>query len=444
MNRAIPPDNAVQDVLHLISNFYGDPALSRMPTQLIEANPKLGLILRLLSRLGGHILPLWIFCCVISQIYPGSLFSRQIKQIYGVSLTKNNERAIQRIEREILKVDPSFQINSRHLSWLGRVKLLRNSWRIARSVQRSTASSTFVKLNEILALYSLHAFYFELDFFQPELVLSANDHSPPTVGLYIAAKALRIPTVYVQHGPITETFPPLYTDIAFLLSEHAKDQYEKAATLSGKRSKAIVRILPASEDTFTQIRSATIPLKVCVALSRFVDLTQLQELIEELSSHKSVSEVSIARHPRCTAKFQDLAEIATILEKGSSIKNTASNSDLCLVANSGVALEFLRFGCPTFYVAPNDRELDDYYGFCAAGILPRFDLGLLDDTGALIGPFTDVWRIRASKFDPSFSDNIHSGRSSVVSDLEALIQERRQASSKRDRSSSSKNGWSSS
>ena len=422
MKRAVPPYNTVQDVLELISNFYGDPALSRMPTQVMEANPKLGLILRLVSDLGGHLLPLWIICSVISQVYPHRWFSRQTpNKIYCVSLTENNRRALQRIEREILNFDPDFQINTSRLSWRGRLYLLRNSWRIARLVRGHATSTPFVMLNKILALTSLHAFYFELKSPKPKLVLAANDHSPPTVGLFHAAKTLKIPSVYVQHGAVTEKFPPLYTDLALLLSEHAKDRYEKSATRFGKSSKTIVRILPACEDTFTQIRPATAPLKVCVALSRFVDLTQLQELIEKLSSHKLVSEISIARHPRCTAQFPNLAKKARILEKGSPIRSTASSSDLCLVANSGVALEFLRFGCPTFYMAPNDRYLDDYYGFCAAGILPRFHLGLLDDPRALAEPFGNTWRIKASKFDPSFSNKNHSGQSAIVSDLEALI-----------------------
>lgn len=61
---------------------------------------------------------------------------------------------------------------------------------------------------------------------QPRLVLLANDHSLLNRSFLYAARGLGIPTAYLQHSSVTEGFPPLAFDLAFLDGLDAARKYD--------------------------------------------------------------------------------------------------------------------------------------------------------------------------------------------------------------------------
>jgi hypothetical protein len=49
-----------------------------------------------------------------------------------------------------------------------------------------------------------------------------------------------------------------------------------------------------------------------------------------------------------------------------------ANVDMVLTPNSGVTIESMHYGRPTFYAPGTDTITDDYYGFVAEGLVPVF------------------------------------------------------------------------
>jgi hypothetical protein len=58
-----------------------------------------------------------------------------------------------------------------------------------------------------------------------ETVLMYNDHSPLNFLLYKLAKHENKKTVYIQHAPVSNSFPALYNDVNILFSEDSKQKY---------------------------------------------------------------------------------------------------------------------------------------------------------------------------------------------------------------------------
>lgn len=424
MTLAPPPSAAISATRDLIVQFYSDPALAGLSDQVTKSRPALKVVLFLVAGLGRSHVGRVTLCLVAALCYPRNWFRRDTCVAYGVTLTTNNTRAIDRITPEIKTHAPDFAPNRKGLDWRSRLALLRACRDIAQQLANTKTTAPFVTLNQMLALICLHAFYRNLSVTKPRLVVAANDHSPPTVGLFHAARALKIPTLYTQHGPVTAHFPPLYTDLAVLFSKDAAASYQSAAARAKVRSDTQVLILPQQEAPPVPFTEPTPPLRACLALSRFVEKDQLKSLIKVLLESGHVSQVMIARHPRCTETFDGLDKAVSVLERGRPASLIAQSTDFCLVGNSGVALEFLHAGCATYYVPPSDRTLDDYYGFCAAGILPRFDAHLLRTPTALNDPFHTGWRERMALFDPSFADEPVNYRSLIAAHLTHVMGQR--------------------
>lgn len=64
-----------------------------------------------------------------------------------------------------------------------------------------------------------------IDFHRPSVVIQFNDHSPESFYLQKHCKQKNIVTIYVQHAPVSEKFPPLYHDINILFSQDSADKY---------------------------------------------------------------------------------------------------------------------------------------------------------------------------------------------------------------------------
>lgn len=412
-----PPTDTVTAVLDIIAGFYGDPAMARLPAQVGSSRPLFKVLLAMIPRIRQSQSLLTALCACAVFFYPRAWFSGRPRGIYGVSLTVNNTRSLARLTPECRACDPDFKLNSHRLTMRSRAKMLRACPEIARHIRQFQSPEAFVIFNQVLALVCLHAFHQDLQTSRPRLVIAANDHSPPTVALFCAAHALRIATVYVQHGPVTAHFPPLYTDLAILFSQDAADSYQSAATQAKIHTQTDVLFLPMTETPIKPVAPVIPPLRVCLALSRFVDMQQVRTIIETLRDSGQVSKICIARHPRCTETFRGLPSNITLLAPGTSAESLSETVDLCLVGNSGVALSFLRAGCPTYYVPPADLSLDDYYGFCQAGILPRFEAASLQTPETLAIPFQADWYKRMGRFDPGYFNEPSHFRTKITEHL---------------------------
>ena len=257
---------------------------------------------------------------------------------------------------------------------------------------------------------------------QPRVVVVANDHSPAAVALIALTIEMDLPCVYVQHGPVSDSFPPLNVDLAILHNVVSRDRYDSASKRIGGSRSSRVAILPPFKGPSCSIRRPAAPYQICIALSFFPDIPQISALVVALRDRGDVAKITISRHPRCVADLSELAgHGAEIIDSGTTTLEIARKVDLCIVANSGVGLEYLHEGCPTFDLAPSDPVLDDYYGFVAAGLLTRFDMGLLDQPSRISAAFDLEWQERFAQFDPTLTQSVADLESHVRAEVLALL-----------------------
>ncbi|WP_460692691.1 hypothetical protein [Mucilaginibacter puniceus] len=61
-----------------------------------------------------------------------------------------------------------------------------------------------------------------------KVLIKYNDHGPDVVLLSDMAEQRNVKTVYIQHAPVNEEFPPLYHDLNVLFSEDSVNKYRVA------------------------------------------------------------------------------------------------------------------------------------------------------------------------------------------------------------------------
>lgn len=93
---------------------------------------------------------------------------------------------------------------------------------------KNTYANSSLKYNLDGYLLSLGLYiywYLKLKNGKPKLVVMSNDHNPMNRALLYACEDLSIKTLYLQHAPAVEGFPPLDFTYAFLEGQHAKETY---------------------------------------------------------------------------------------------------------------------------------------------------------------------------------------------------------------------------
>lgn len=415
---------ALQATLATLADFHSQPSLALLETQLSGTRALLHPMLWILAIVRRSRIALTLILCLALVSTQRRWFADARQPLYVVSLTPNNDRVLNQLGAVLRETGLPFKINRRAMPIGHRLKLVMQCAALARVLRAEGDSRSFVFLHQILgAIYTI-LFDADLARLQPDMVIAANDHSPPTVALFALARTRNLRSCYVQHGPVTSSFPPLSTDLAVLFCAKAEEDYRAAAQARGYKSETKILIFPAMMDPCVMQRSPTPPLRVCIALSFFADLEQVANLLTQLHAQENVDDIVISQHPRSTQDLKQFtqAQRVRLLPVPTTAKEIAAQVDLCIVGNSGVAVEFLHYGCPTFYLGPSETALDDYYGFVQAGILPRFTPHVVENPTSACAFFTEEWRNTMSHFDPLFANNPATLKQAVVDRFETFLQ----------------------
>ena len=235
-------------------------------------------------------------------------------------------------------------------------------------------------------------------------VLTANDHNSENLMLYALARKLGARTAYVQHAHVSNLFPPLCFDVAFLDGEcsrdiyhqiarsHAQDEKECHICLTGQQKKAI-----ASE------KNDDLSV-VGLALNPHVDLRALETLICQML--KEGFEVCLRPHPRESKErrehYSSLASKNLAVHMDRTVGGAQaffSEVDILLAGDSSVLLEAALAGKSAVYVRLlGIHDAPDYYGFVKNGICLE-----LDEFKA-IRPQLDGWS--KSKWSTEYDKNL--------------------------------------
>lgn len=90
---------------------------------------------------------------------------------------------------------------------------------------REVFRSRYYNFYRRLGQYNYYHNAFQRSMGTVKAYIASNDHSGLSQVGFIAARKAGIPTIYIQHASVSEKFPPLSADIAFLDGEDAKEKY---------------------------------------------------------------------------------------------------------------------------------------------------------------------------------------------------------------------------
>lgn len=232
------------------------------------------------------------------------------------------------------------------------------------------------RLSSFLEVYN-HLVYFDrlLKEMSPEFVIVSNDHNADTRSLLTLAQDRGIKTVYMQHASVSDLFPSLNVDYAFLDGLASLDTYrlcednsydpqnlnmETLVILSGQKKN--LELLEKS-------RSRT----VGIALNSLDSIAGAIKLIEDVS--KSGFRVNVRWHPASRDKHVALlkSKLAEFNCEYSDPRKESLNKYFstinCLIAsNSSIHLEASISDVVPIYFEIDKAEVYDYYGYVEKGV----------------------------------------------------------------------------
>lgn len=216
---------------------------------------------------------------------------------------------------------------------------------------------------------------------KPSLIIFANDHYYLNRILLDWAKANHIKTAYIPHAFITEVFPPLEFDLAFLYGEEMKNRYLNCGETNTKI------ILSGSVGNLKQIKRRSLnfnKLHLGLAFNLTDSELEAKQLIKNILKNKSVHRIYIRYHPRLKPYKLNENERVSVCEKDESIHCFFEKIDLVISGNSSIHLEACLNKIPTYLWIGHQSSIQfDYYGFIDSEIALPFQTEFGDNLKTL-------------------------------------------------------------
>ena len=207
---------------------------------------------------------------------------------------------------------------------------------------------------------------------RPQIVLVANDHNMKTRTLAMAAHDEGIPTAYLQHASVTDKFPPLNFDLAFL---DGRDALEKYAAI-GPAPGAIFLVGPPKYDAFHEARNRSRSLARLGVCTNLLDPTDRVEAVcLELRRRHPDLPLVLRPHPGDSRPWAVWAA-----ERGITFSDARTelsfaflrHVDAMVVSDSNIALEALLMNVAVIRYDFAERGVD-HYGFLARRVVIQAD-----------------------------------------------------------------------
>lgn len=399
----------MQDVTRIyrfIGKIFSHPSMLHLGNSISRKKPYFHIIYFIVSVLGKFVLGNAALLAWSLLFYPHLRRPEREKVIFQLSLSLNNKRSLDRVNRVLKEAGVSdISFNGKRPGILGRLRLLLSFgaiWASAKALVKDGHQIPFIRIQQILGGASFVFYSRMISTIPPRIVCVANDHAPVCIALLEAARINGIPTVYVQHAPVAENFPPLDYDISVLFDQWSRDVYERAAEFHGlARQRGTVVILPPFNEPYRRPRLGSAPYRVGIALTLLFAEEALRQLLSELTTDCRVRQVLLRPHPRCRADLSGLTHYPNVVitDGRRDPGDFLNDVDLVVVANSGFAVEALHAGKVTLFKADLDTGVYDYYGFVRNRILPEYSPDVLSSPETFSGFFDEAWEARFSMLD---------------------------------------------
>lgn len=322
-------------------------------------------------------------------------------ELYAFGPTSNNVKVFRRLKEVTGLANYSFEINGTRLGFLNKISFLFSG--VKKIFQLSGLGLTCPHINyycNIQLLMAMVSYWFYCDVIKInnkiKVIIVANDHAPLPVGLIYASKYMNVPICYIQHAPVNSQFPPLQYDLSILHDRNSLNAYRLAGSLSPFIDEVNICFISRFNSNYKSIKiPESIVKSVGIALSFDTKPEVLLSLLKDLDCLGMIKTVFLKRHPRDKSSYSYLkviCEPAIVFVDGDDFYDKV---DIAIVGNSGVAIDCLHYGIPTFYFGQLDDFGDDYFHFVSSGLIPRF----INFTNFNFSHFDFDWKNKFSYFD---------------------------------------------
>ncbi|MDR3056624.1 MAG: hypothetical protein LBU84_00605, partial [Prevotella sp.] len=239
-------------------------------------------------------------------------------------------------------------------------------------------------VSEFISFSCSYGHYFEarriLKKIHPFMIIVANDHSLPQRAFFRAAQSLNIKTAYVQHASVSENFPPLEFDYAFLDGQESLDKY----TANNKICKSKVYFYGSPRfDIIKSLNIETISSdnRCGIAINAVDYPDRIAQLIHKL--YESIDNISITIRPH-PAMDQDFWKTFTDDNKcflsNAKVENPfhfIAHNDFFISGESSFHLDVALAGKVSFFYNFTDKPMIDHYGYLKNGLIKELPDNLM-------------------------------------------------------------------
>ena len=210
-------------------------------------------------------------------------------------------------------------------------------------------------------------------------LLTANDHNPWNLMLYELARSDGRKTAYVQHASVSNIFPPLDFDVAFLDGPISWEVYQNIAVSARRPAFAGDVCLCGQQKRLGGKRISSKVQVLGIATSSLTGLDVLLEVLKRLSMEgwQMVLRSHPTESPDRLEAYDEWAESipGLLFQKGTlPLARFLGVVDMVIAGDSSILLETAVSGrCAVYMRELSGRGMDDYYGFVQNGIALRMD-----------------------------------------------------------------------
>jgi len=264
---------------------------------------------------------------------------------------------------------------------------------------------------------------------RPDASVVSSDSNPEEVGFTAAARALRIPTVFISHAYPTPFSPPLQFSLSILGGEAEVAARRRRGTIDGEI--LLVGLegesMPLDPAQFEQREPV-----IGVFTPKAVSWDTLATVLGDCRSHFHARRVLIRWHPsmleppRLSHRVRDLSGVVET-PRTAELADVARQCDWVIAdENSSVHLAVLKLGIPSVAVKQLGRYPEtrtDMYGLVRDEIVPPALASIRDmRADALAAFFSNGWVARFQRYDAAYARP----PASIERDVRAAIQRLRE------------------
>jgi len=208
---------------------------------------------------------------------------------------------------------------------------------------------------------------------KPRLLIILTDHQMVARDMVKSAKESGVKTLYMQHASVTDHFPRLITDYAFLEGSDAKNKYLNIGKGQTDTIIELIGILKINGAINHAVGERSVD-NIGLCTNEFDDLELADNLILVL---KKDFKITLRPHPG-DPRYENWREMTQKHEILFSDSRNQRASDFlegvnCVVSyNSGIITESLMLNKPTFSFQLSHKVFD-HYGFVEHNIVTHFD-----------------------------------------------------------------------